>query len=59
MAAGVKGTKGVVKNLSFPPEVWARIEATARQKHYSGTAYAVRFLIDNLDVLAPEDSQDG
>lgn len=53
MAQGVKGTRGVVRNITIPPDIWARIEKAAAA-HYSGaTGYVARFLIANIDIIAP------
>jgi hypothetical protein len=58
MAAGVKGTKGIVRNISVPPPIWDRIEAAAAARYASPTGYITRFLIENIDALHPEGRDD-
>ena len=53
MSAGVKGSKGDVFNLTLPLPITARIDAHAATIYSARNELLRRFIIDNIDVLAP------
>ena len=54
MSAGVKGTKGVDFNMTLPAPILARINTRADATYQSRNELLRRFIIENIDVLAPE-----
>jgi hypothetical protein len=54
MAQGVKGTRGVVVNITIPEDTMKRIEAQAHACFSTRTEYLRRFIIENIDLINPQ-----
>ncbi len=54
MSAGVKGTKGVVFNMTLPRAICERLDRRADKDYSTRTEWLRRFIIDNIDVIDPE-----
>jgi hypothetical protein len=53
MSTGMKGTKGEVFNLTLPTPIADRLTARAAAIYETRNSMLRRFIIENIDVLAP------